>query len=162
MASGVTPSANGRSAIGLAPAALAAGISLGQAGAGGVSLSNNGRLSVNGAVPKSNGTDQPDLTGVGFLTAGTVVRICVDLVANKLYLAANGGAWANGADPVAGIGGYDLPGGSLFPAVTTRGVGDSFTGRLRWRRDEPSDPGRLRRALERFTIALQSRSSLGL
>ncbi|RVU13200.1 hypothetical protein [Methylobacterium oryzihabitans] len=116
---GTTAGANGRGGFGLAPAALGSGVSLTQAGGGAVSLTHNGALQVNGAAGTS--------TGIAFVAVGSVVRVCVDAVAGKVHLSLNGGAWANGGDPAAGTGGYDVAGlGDLLPAIGTRGPGDAW------------------------------------
>lgn len=93
---------------GVANAAHTLSVSLAASNTSTIAICANGQV-------RSNGTNKG--AAFGQLVIGDVVGIAVDIPAGRFYVRLNGGAWANGANPVAGTGGYTFtPSGTIYPA----------------------------------------------
>lgn len=129
---GVTSSANGKGAVGLATTSQALNTIPGGSGASGIGINYQGQVNVNN-VGTAAGATSGGTTVANTYGAGSVLCFAVDPV-NMLMWVKNGanGIWSNNGttsgagDPVAGTGGFAIPSGALTPAVGCRGTGDDY------------------------------------
>lgn len=129
---GVTSSANGKGAVGLATTSQALNTIPGGTGALGIGINYQGNVSNNG-VSAAAGATSGGTTVSNTYGAGSVLCFAVDPVAMLMWVK-NGanGIWSNNGtttgagDPVAGTGGFPIPSGALTPAVGCRGTGDDY------------------------------------
>lgn len=84
---------------------------------GGFSTRGNGSLTYGASTAVSS--------PIGSYATGDVLGFAVDL-SGLVYLRKNG-TWGSGQDPVAGTGGVNYGGGTLFPHVNLTAIGDQVT-----------------------------------